>query len=196
MTKKIQVFLNPILNWKTIATSHYKIHYIGGFNDDKNNINDFNNLAKTIRKNQNPDFLKKYFSNINGHYSIIYQDNKKVFALVDWIRAFPIFYAKVNKKVFFSNCPKLLKTKTNISKLDYSAALDIASSGYATGRRTLFKHIKQIQPGQFLYDKKNQLNVETYNSYYPKSTTSSRIKYNLIKKKFIEALDEVFSNLV
>ena len=81
-----------MLNWKTIVTSHYKIHYIGHCNDEKNNINDFNNLAKTIRKNENPFFfLKKYFCNINGHYSIIYQDNKKVFALVDWIRAFPIF---------------------------------------------------------------------------------------------------------
>ena len=50
MDKKIKVYLNPKLNWKTIATSYYKIHHIGNYDDDNNNNNDFNYIANTIRK--------------------------------------------------------------------------------------------------------------------------------------------------
>ena len=101
------------------------------------NIN--SKLAELINK------LKK----IDGFFSFIYENNNYIFAAVDHVRSFPIFYDQntvSNSSDFFNDC-----------SFDQKSVKEIYALGYVTGKKTLKRNVSQLLCGEYLfYDKKKK----------------------------------------
>ena len=99
-----------------------------------------------------------------------------------------------SNRLSISNDALILKKAMFADKLDYTAIIDIFSSGYATGNRTIFQEIKQIMPGNFLIMNKNKLSIENYKGFFPNGIGYRKSSIKMLKK-FIESADKVFSRL-
>jgi len=96
--------------------------------------------------------LSEWINTLNGHFALVIETKKWIFASVDKIRSIPLFYAKYESGVLISNhAPELInKTKKNKEDINLTAATEIMMSGFTEGRITLYKDIFQITAGEFL----------------------------------------------
>ncbi len=183
--------------WKSLVEEYFKIHFIGkAFNTTANKLLNFRSIAKYLYVNNDDKKIAEYLYEIDGHFSFIYSDKHKTIATIDWIRSYPIFYSiDETNRLSISNDALILKKTICANRVDNTAAIDIFASGYATGNRTIFQEIKQIMPGNFLIMNKNKLLIKNYKGFFPNGIGYRKSSIKILKKKFIESVDKVFSRL-
>ena len=76
---------------------------------------------------------------------------------------------------------------------NHNAVIDFFSSGYTTGNRTIFKHIKQLPPGTILF-KYKALKFLRYKGYFPKKSVYKN-SYSRLKREFVDTIDKTFSRI-
>lgn len=107
------------------------------------------------------DELASVVSSLNGCFALYYESSEFIFASVDRLRNFPIFYTFDNDRISLSD--NLLDLSKS-DEIDESSKEEFLRVGFTIGNATLFKAIKQLNAGQFLYFNKRskQLLIETY----------------------------------
>jgi len=167
------IILDTKYSWENIELSGAKIFFKGSFYYENNHFLSVDAIAKlndVFRFNNNESlFIKKSVEtlrNIRGHYSFIYDTPSYTLTVVDRIRSYPIYYTDTDD-IVISNSASSLQKKLNLNEIDHSSMLDFEMSGYVIGRKTLYKGIYQLLPGEYLlYDKKNKkLHRDRYYQY-------------------------------
>ncbi len=159
----------------------------------KRNINNSLFLSsKTVKSNfeffffninSKLDELITELKKIDGFFSFICENNNYIFAAVDHVRSFPIFYDEStvsNSSDFFNDC-----------SFDQKSVKEIYALGYVTGKKTLKKNVSQLLCGEYLfYDKKKKkVIIDNYFKYLPRKTKKiSSIKLDKVINVAIDKL--------
>ena len=140
--------------------------------------------------------IKKLLSELDGNFSFIYTDQNIICASVDKIGSIPIFYFTRNNHVFISPKTYLLDHFIDFKNIDEISYLAIKMSGYSIGNNTLYKNLKKLNCGEFLYFDKHKKKLEfiNYYDYIPLALELDDTEYNY-KKKFLDLTFNIFSKL-
>jgi asparagine synthase (glutamine-hydrolysing) len=140
------------------------------------------------------DDFKKKLQQANGLYSVIIKKEDCLFAAVDTVRAFPLFYYQKDDFFALTDCPDELTADGVPLVLDENNAVILSYAGFVTGDKTLLKDVFQIVAGEFICFEKNNL-TKTFHTQFLTNDffTSSREE---LKEALKTALFKMGKNLV
>ena len=121
-------------------------------------------------------------------FGIIVENDDCIFAAVDRVRSFPIFYNIKTHEVTYDDFA--LKATLTFD-VEPNAMLQFCMAGYILGSDTLYEDFKNMQAGEYLLlDKhKRTLKVEEYYQYIPNPQ-------NITKTEAIQTLDKVIDRAI
>jgi hypothetical protein len=149
---KIPQFKPGKLNqWKYIKKKE-TIFWIAGFKTE-NKLEEVLECIKNVKK-IDKSLCKKIISYLGENFGIIIISSEWTFACVDYTRSYPIYwyYNETLESLNFSSQANLFKNK-NIDNTQLTA---FRMSGYTIGSGTLWKEIKSLNAGEFLFYKKKK----------------------------------------
>jgi len=114
-----------------------------------------------------PDFIK----HIRGMFALGLWDKKKSELILarDRVGKKPLYYSYKNGIFTFASELKALVSLQHISKTICPDALNLYFAfGYIPGEYSIFKDIKKLKPGEILYFRHGEINIERYFNIYPK----------------------------
>lgn len=98
----------------------------------------------------------------NGLFSVVIQNKDTLWAAVDIIRAFPLFYLQQGSDTILTDNPDCI-IKNNTRVFDQVSTALFRSSGFVPGRKTLLKDVYQVQAGECIeIEKEGKTNREYY----------------------------------
>lgn len=178
---------NGIYPWYNNERVSFKGYFLynGIFYSGNLATNKIFNLVKT-------NGFDKTLEVLNGFFSIIYRNDDSIFFANDRLRAFPLFYARINDEISISDDVEELIKNIEIScnlKYNSEAINEFKSTSlFTTGDKTLIESIYQVEAGQKV----------RYNLYDGTLTKKFYFRYNHdnlvsnLEKKNIEALKNEF----
>lgn len=150
-------------------------------------VNYFSSI-KTIQ-----DFKDKLFQS-NGLYSVIIKKGETLWAAVDNVRAFPLFYYQKGDFLTITDCPdELIKDGIQLS-IDDNNAIILSYAGFVTGNKTLLKDVFQIVAGECIYFDNNNLKREFHTQFLTNNFFS--LSREELKKELKKAIFKTGQNLV
>jgi asparagine synthase (glutamine-hydrolysing) len=186
---------NPILidekyNWGFRQFETYTVHHRGR----TKSVDDI--LSAPDNSKGDISSLKAALSAAKGTFAFIAESADWIMAATDTIRSYPVFYFAHNKDFCISNSARQLKDTMNLHELDPLSLLEFRMAGYVTGRETLFKHLCQLQAGEFLiwYKQTGILHVERYYLYYSQHTEDDIIEH--LTEKLEDVTNHVFRRII
>ncbi|MEJ2618584.1 MAG: hypothetical protein P8Z35_26765, partial [Ignavibacteriaceae bacterium] len=139
--------------------------YVKGFiySDDKTCLtgpalcNYFKNINNSVD-------LSNKLSSANGQFSVIIKYKDNIFAAIDRLRSFPLFYAILNNNPIISDDPDEIIKITNLNKINSIREEEFLATGFVTGDRTLLDNLYQIQAGALLSVQNSKINQTFYHT--------------------------------
>ena len=196
MINKINISIGKFIpgnlnQWKLYKKDDSLI-WLAGDNLDKK----YNYLIKKITANNdiNKMIIKKVIQNIDDHFGVVYITKSWAFAAVDCARAYPIFWKKTKSNFIFSPQAKNIINQEQDLVDDYQL-IAFRMSGYTIDDGTLWKNVKNLNPGNFIFvESKTNYSVEEYFSYKPwKSNVKS---YAELKKQLKHEVNTIIKNTI
>lgn len=155
-------------------------------------------IADRFSNLKTPEECIALSNQINGFYSIIFQNDKILYAAVDRVRSIPLFYCLKDEEFYISDNPHWIKREIRSNEVDEIAAAEFMLTGYVTGRDTLYPDIKQLQAGEALLLEHRtgilKLKRIRYYKYIPGNYTTISEEDNL--KELDRVLVRVFKRLI
>ena len=132
---------------------------------------------------------------LEGMFAFALWDKRKKRLLIarDRIGKKPLYYFWNKKKLIFSSEIKTILLDKDVRReIDYQCLSDYLTMRFSIGDRTMFKHIKKLEPGHFMvYDGKN-IKIESYWSLpsfepkiQPKEQEVDKLIESSIKKRLM-----------
>ena len=154
----------------------------------------------TITNNEeiNSELIKDRLSCQTGHFAFILKYNHYIYAAVDIICSYPLFYLLHQDEVIVSNSAQKLKTEFSLNDIDSIPLLEFYMAGYVTGKDTIIKNLYKIQPGELLVinTKENNYKREQYYSYFPTiNCTDSKSNKDYLNELDI-IMDDIFQRII
>ncbi|MDD6211421.1 MAG: asparagine synthase-related protein [Bacteroidales bacterium] len=138
-------------------------------------------------------FLEK-ITKATGLFSVIVNREDEIYAAVDVVRTFPLFYYYHGEQFILTDAPSMLFSPERSFEFDDNAVLQFEALGYVLGKGTLLNGVYQIQAGECLSFGKNQVYTKFYVSHYPPLREVP--DRNLLKEEFREMLSVLSKRLV
>lgn len=187
----MRIVIDKKYNWQHSGNEKLKYWYIGS----EKAVNRFISFCR-----KNPDAsskeLSKELSNNAGNYAVIVEQGNRLIAAVDKIRSYPIFYVQEGETFAISNSARNLKSEYNLSEIDELSLLEFRMAGYVTGRETLFKHLYQLQAGEFLVWDKAEAKIERERYYLFYSEEVRDEKEDVLIEELDEITDKIFCRVI
>lgn len=186
----IQLFHNPGFPWYTESEISVK----GYLFDNRNNFLQGSQLIKYFSGISSfPDFEERV-SFANGVFSVIIRRGKESFVATDIIRSFPIFYARIQGHWFISDDAYRLAELSRINELNPMAKNEFLATGFVIGDETLLNGIRQVQAGEIIHFKEDDLNAKFYYSY--RTHEAKEHEYPILKEEGEKVFGESFERFV
>ncbi|RYU76063.1 asparagine synthase (glutamine-hydrolyzing) [Hymenobacter persicinus] len=135
-------------------------------------------------------FLKK----LNGFFGLAIYDKEEdsVFIARDRMGEKPILVYRDEDKLFFASEMKSLLALGVPRKLDYVALSQYLQLNYIPGPATIFKGVKKLLPGHYLFVKGGKVVRKRWYKipYDPKKTDKNKLSYEQQQQKLVELLDD------
>ena len=177
--------------WVLFSKDDYSLWIAG---DDIQKIYKFLIKHITNKKNINKEYVKHFIKDLDDHFGIIVISQNWSFAVVDCARTFPIFWSKKNDKIVVSPQAKCIADKYECTT-DKDQLLAFQMSGYCINEGTLWKGVKNINPGSFIFIKNSvEYFLEKYFLYEPWSIINQ--PYNKFKEQLKVEIKIVIENLI
>src|SRR5690606_27836141 len=105
-----------------------------------------------------------------GNYAAIFETAQYIFAYVDRVRSYPIFYHQQAQTLLIGNHAKMMMAAAQHMQIAEANCKTYLMSGYVHGNGTFYEGLHQLRAGEFLlWDKnKRQLTVDRYYQYLPR----------------------------
>jgi len=130
------------------------------------------------------------------NFSIIIDNEDYVFAAVDRIKSYPLYYSGSNAVPLVSNSSQKIRSQLIKANINHHAELMLAMSGYVFGNDTLYDEIKQLQAGEILFWRKNTPLPEITQYYSYLAAANSTLSLDALTEQFSDILDSVISQLI
>lgn len=101
----------------------------------------------------------------SGVFSVICKADEELFVAIDSIRSFPLFYIRTKGQWLISDNAYFLAETSETRELNNLAVNEFLATGYVTGDETLLEGIRQVQAGEIIHFKEDDLNRKFYFSY-------------------------------
>lgn len=163
-----------------------------------------------IDKNDNlyrDERLLKYFEEVdsftgfeervkyaNGCFAVVFKKNDELFVAGDKIRSIPLFYTRYEGNWIISDDPHYLLEKSGLNERNSTAAIEFLATGYVSGNETLVEGIRQVQAGEILNFKEDDLYARFYYSFRVNDAIDE--EYDVMRKAGINVFEKAFSRLV
>ncbi|MFD1686142.1 hypothetical protein [Halobellus litoreus] len=138
--------------------------------------------------------LLSILSRANGFFSVIHREGDTVYAAVDHVRSWPLYYANTDE-VYVSDSSEWVHKSGGQNGYDPTATDEYIFTCYVTGSDTLSNDVKQIQAGELVIfregNAESSINKEQYYCYDP-----GRNVEPASAETFEERLVEVFKRLI
>ena len=138
------------------------------------------------------DFLK-ILTQIDGVYSIVAQFEDEVYAAVDVSRSLPIFYSRNGGVI--SDSAEAIREYLSIDKenVNINNYIELLNNDFLFGDNTVYSDIKQLDLGQALRIKGNQINLDYY--FYHLNDVETSISEESAISKLLKASYDDFRAL-
>ncbi len=189
-----QINIILIFNYGYHWISRGGVHVKGyGFEND-NYLEGESLCAYFLNIKDQQEFIKKIIS-LNGCFSVIIEKEDVVWAAVDRIRMFPLFYFRKDNILWLSDDVETITREAGNVKLDDVSISEFLATGVVPGAYTLALDVFQIPTGNHLWINKKSLDVNT-DMYFTYATKIIRdIKYNEARNELIEKFKSNFKRL-
>ncbi|WP_324671919.1 asparagine synthase (glutamine-hydrolyzing) [Hymenobacter sp. GOD-10R] len=139
------------------------------------------------------DFLKK----LNGFFGLAIYDKEEdsLFIARDRMGEKPLLVYRDEDKLLFASEMKSLLALGIPRKLDYVSLSHYLQLNYIPGPATIFKGVKKLLPGHYLYIKGKKIVRKRWYKipYDPKKVQKNKLSYEQQQTKLVELLDEATS---
>ena len=137
------------------------------------------------------DFSKRLLS-ANGLFSVVIKQEKFTGFAVDRLRHFPLFYRMHRENLVIGDEIENLSAIDESNILDEEAVLSFSGISYVLGQKTLLKNVFQVQAGEYIQVRDNQLS----NRYYHQLHSSIRdIRFDEAQIELKQFFDRVIQRL-
>ncbi|MGY2133435.1 asparagine synthase (glutamine-hydrolyzing) [Hymenobacter sp. HD11105] len=136
------------------------------------------------------NFLKK----LNGFFGLAIYDKEEdsLFIARDRMGVKPLLVYRDEDKLLFASEMKSLLALGVPRKLDYVALSHYLQLNYIPGPATIFKGVKKLKPGHYLYIKGRKVVGKAWYRipYDPKKVQKNKLSYEQQQKKLVELMDD------
>ncbi len=190
MTYKI--YLDEDKGWTKKSSGSSNL-FIKGYLNNRSILSVLNFFLKSkFNKKKCFDFIRK----LDGHFAIIFFDKKNILICCDRISSIPLIIKKGTNKIYVADNYKNLKNivaSKNKFFIDVEQSINLASSGYTFGRKTIFKDVIKTFPGFFYLYHRNKLEEFQYYDWRPyiKKPSKKTKSKNFLKKLNIKIIKKL-----
>ena len=137
--------------------------------------------------------VKNFLNSTDGHFCIIVIKKNYSFIAVDKIRSIPIIYSVKNNELIIADSAIGISKylELNVKDIDLFSSRLFSLSGYSFNQDTIYKNIKQVNPGNFLLINKKDLSQKNYYMWMPWKADKGKNelkKLQLLNEKIIKKL--------
>ncbi len=187
----MKVIIDPVYRWTKRERGALTVHSVGDAAEvdvllellGGQGTPSSQRVAETLRRRR-------------GQFSAIVTGPTFVLACVDRVRSYPVFYSDGRGQRAVCNSARRLQAAENLYDVDETSVVEFTMAGYVTGRNTVFEHLYQLRPGEFLLWQADSdgLTVHRYYRYVPSPVPEAR------PSAYVEELgtivDRVFDRIV
>lgn len=138
------------MGWRVRHLEACTVYYKGYIHD--RNIDD---VAVELAILQQPDSAKisGLLALLEGHFAFVVSHRDHVLLAVDWARSIPIIFTFRQNKWFVTDNGDDLRliAGLTLSDIDENQAQMMAMAGYTVADKTLYKGVRSVQPGHFVF---------------------------------------------
>lgn len=166
----VTVEINQAYAWRTTRDGPLTVHAIG-------HCLHLNALVGVLKARgaKDIDAAAELLRREPGQFGCIVEGPGFVFACVDRVRAYPVFYASSEESCVVSNCARTVSRRAGLGTPDESALLELSMAGYVSGRETVYRDLYQLQASEFLIwrDGKPDPRIHRYYRYLPRPSSGA-----------------------
>jgi len=143
--------------------------------------------------------ISKFLLNLNGNFAFVICTRDHLLLITDKLRSYPLIYSSTQGKFNVGGSLIDLRSLSEKNIFDKHALTSLSMSGYTIGSSTIYKNIKQVNPGNYIkfsFAKKNT-EIRTYFRYSPWMITE-RNNETLVKDltdKTVSIFEKIFDNI-
>lgn len=185
------MFLNDTkFKWDNANYDNASLHYKGS-KEFAQNVFDVAKSSVDLEKD-----ITETLQNIDQFSSGVIETPTHIIAWVDHIKSHPLFYYQKEKEFYISPNARKVKNKLKLQDTNKDTAIELAMSGYITGKNTIYKKLYTIQPGEFIIWNKKQKLFTTYRyfQYIPDLKQETSEQENITKLGII--LDKLTKKII
>ncbi len=190
MNTLLLVHNKGVFTWQESKNLHVKGYLFdrnGRFYENKGLLEYFSGIESFADIDERVSFA-------NGCFSVVYSDNEDIYIGCDIIRSFPVFYRMHKGEWIVSDSANLLLKDFGSFEVNETAWQEFLATGYVTGNETLINEIKQVQSGELIHLKKDDLKRKFYFSFRANLTMEG--EYEELKARGIKVFDETFQRFI
>ena len=105
-------------------------------------------ISNSLSKIETTEEFIELIKTFNGFFSIVCKRRNKLFAAVDRVRSFPLFFGVKTGKLFLSDDACWIHKCIENNLRDKIAEHEFMLTGYVTMGQTLYKDVTQLQAGE------------------------------------------------
>ena len=171
-----------------------KIYVKGYILTPDNQVLRDSSLVNYFSSVETPDVFKTKLQQANGLFSVVIRRGEHLFAAVDNVRAFPLFYYQKDDFFVVTDSPDDLVAVDVPLSIDENSAVILGCAGFVTGNKTLLKDIFQLVAGEYLYFESHTLKKAFHTQFLSDDFFS--FSRETLKAALKKVIDKMGKNLV
>ncbi len=171
------------------------------FSNQKDALISLDEFGHQVSNSEFFDFSKKKILEMlnreTGFARVVFKKSQVLIA-VDRVRVYPLYYSIINSILLISDNASWIRSKIANPEFDNEALSDFYQAGFVPGSNTLYKDIKTVQAGEYIYfelrEKKWNIEKTNYFSYFV-AKKDKKHDHSDLDKKLDNILYDVFSDI-
>jgi len=186
MDKVLLIRNNKGFSWQrteNLAVKGYLFDRSGHFFDGSQLLDYFSGIESLTD-------LDERVSYANGCFTVIFSKEDELYVASDPVRAFPVFYTRLKAEWIISDDADEILKKIETPARNEIAWQEFLAAGYVTGDETLISGLSQVQAGELIQFKKDDLKKKFFYSY--RTHISSEGEYDELRTAGISVMEDTF----
>lgn len=135
--------------------------------------------------------------NEKNFFSYVISSPDFIFACVDRIKSYPLFYGfDQYHHLFVSNCPYRVKEAAHLTRINLNAMLEYSMASYVLGENTLYESLYQLQAGECLLWLREKKTVVMHRYYRYVPNPDNNINITTLKDEQSDVMDRVMERTI
>jgi asparagine synthase (glutamine-hydrolysing) len=191
--KKISIALcsHPSIPWCESESTK-----IRGFYHDGNGFHEKTEALEHFGAFEDENGFVDRVKTINGNFSVIYETESSIFAAVDRLACFPVYFGVSDTETIISDSVAIASDALNRKEIDPDSLAEYRASGFILSDRTMYKGVSKLESGQYLILDKTDMSLTVKDYYLHLHENISTTSEDELCEELTAVVDDVFSRLI